>query len=237
MDLLEEKVPVFHGQNGPLPQDNSESEAVKFIIEEANRQDEMPLYVLCIGAITNVAKALELRPEIALKMTIVWIGCNPIDGHTTYRENFCFEFNSCNDIDAANVVLQSNGTVWVIPNIVYGSMHISFAEIQKKIASCGAIGEFLYKNLIGFYEGKNSAWSASESWSLGDSPAVGVVLEPNCGGKMQVPAPFIESDNSYTYKENAPLIWVYTSINSRFIIEDLICKLQILYGQESEQCK
>lgn len=39
----------------------------------------MPLYVLCIGAITNVARALQQQPEIAKHMTIVWIGGNALD--------------------------------------------------------------------------------------------------------------------------------------------------------------
>lgn len=109
-------------------------------------------------------------------------------------------------------------------------MHIGFAEIQKKIYPYGEIGKLLYENMIEFYSSENATWSAGESWSLGDSPAVGVTLEPNCGGSVRRVAPWVNEDTSYTYAEEDPTIKVYTSINSRFIIEDFICKLQILYS-------
>ena len=56
MDL---DVPTFKGQHGPLASDPALSEASAFIISEALREDDKPLYVLCQGAITNVAMALK----------------------------------------------------------------------------------------------------------------------------------------------------------------------------------
>lgn len=109
-------------------------------------------------------------------------------------------------------------------------MHIGFAEIQKKIYPYGEIGKLLYKNMIELYSSEKGAWSAGESWALGDSPAVGVTLEPNCGSSVRCAAPWVNEDTSYTFTEEGPKIKVYTSINSRFIIEDFICKLQILYS-------
>ena len=54
--------------------------------------------------------------------------------------------------------------------------------------------------------------------------------EPNCGSSVRCVAPWVNEDTSYTFTEEGPEIKVYTSINSRFIIEDFICKLQILYS-------
>ena len=226
VDVLDCDVPVLRGQTGPIKDNRDEalSEASEFIIQEAMRDDPMELYVLCIGAITNVAKAILARPEIVQHMKIVWIGCCPFDGAEAV-----YEFNSANDVEAANVVLQCGGDVRVIPNTVYGTMHIGFAEIQRRIAGCGEIGRFLYENLIAFYESENAGWSAGESWSLGDSPAVGVCLEPNCGSRIQIQAPFIRDDFTYEKKNDAKTVTMYTNINSRFILEDLICKLEILF--------
>ena len=63
-----------------------------------------------------------------------------------------------------------------------------------------------------------------------DSPAVGVALEPNCGQYIVREAPIFNEDTTYRFAEGRPRIRVYTSINSRFILEDLISKLQLLYG-------
>lgn len=38
--------------------------------------EEKPLYVLAIGAITNVASALLMEPEIKNRMVLVWLGGN-----------------------------------------------------------------------------------------------------------------------------------------------------------------
>ena len=61
-----------------------------------------------------------------------------------------------------------------------------------------------------------------------DVKAANTIL--HCGGSVRRVAPWVNEDTSYTYAEEGPTIKVYTSINSRFIIEDFICKLQILYS-------
>ena len=54
------------------PQDNA---AVRDLIEKAmSSPSEDPLYVVAIGAITNVASALLLAPEIVHKIVVVWLG-------------------------------------------------------------------------------------------------------------------------------------------------------------------
>lgn len=220
-------VPVLRGQTGKMSEHQGKpmTEAAQFIIEEAMKEDDKPLFVLCIGAVTNVAEAIRAKSEIVDRMTVVCIGGNPIG-----CEKPGWEFNFGNDVEAANTVLHCGGDIWMIPNNVYGTMHIGFGEIQRRIAPYGGIGRLLYENLISFYETENASWSAGESWSLGDSPAVGVTLEPNCGSFMYCKAPEVQEDTSYRYPENSPQIRVYTLINSRFIIEDFISKLQILYG-------
>ena len=123
------EVPVLHGERGSLAKHENEepSEAVRFIIQEAERESDNPLYVLCIGATTNVAKALIIRPQIAQKMTIVTIGGNPHGCGNPGRG-----FNFGNDVKAANTILHCGGETWQIPNNVYGTIHIGFAEIHRQ---------------------------------------------------------------------------------------------------------
>ena len=84
MDMKE--VPVFMGEPGAKGAGYFEnsvgvasteevvSPAVDFLISESLRDDTAPLFVLCQGAITNVAVAIKKCPEILNRMTIVWIG-------------------------------------------------------------------------------------------------------------------------------------------------------------------
>ena len=71
-----EDVPMLRGCLGPLEneEDTPVSEGVDFIIREALREDSRPLYITVQGALTDVAAALNRCPEIAGRMTVVWIG-------------------------------------------------------------------------------------------------------------------------------------------------------------------
>ena len=56
-----------------------ESPAVDDLIERAMQSGDEPLYVVAIGAITNIASAILKEPEIINKIVIVWLG-----GHALY---------------------------------------------------------------------------------------------------------------------------------------------------------
>ena len=53
-------VPVLRGQTGKMSEHQGKpmTEAAQFIIEETMKEDDKPLFVLCIGAVTNVAEAI-----------------------------------------------------------------------------------------------------------------------------------------------------------------------------------
>jgi len=227
LSLMKKDVPALLGNKGPLSVDVSLSEAGKFIVNEAMKEDTKPLFVLCLGAITNVAAALQQNPEIAKRMTIVWIG-----GHNLDLTEIPFrEFNSGNDIEAANLVMKSDAEVWLVPSNVYGSMHISLAEIQDRIAGSGAIGKHLFEQMVEYNNSPYAGWTKGESWSLGDSPAVGIAMNPDCGTYVYREAPIFNEDTSARFDGTGRKIRVYTSVDSRFILEDLIAKLRILYGE------
>jgi len=229
LEALDMDVPVFMGEEGKLSavQGKEISPAARFLIEEAHREDIKPLFVLCMGAITNVASAIKACPEIAKKMTVVWIGGQGLDTFVKGHR----EFNAGNDIEAANIVVSSGVEFWQIPNEVYGTMRIGLAELQKKVFPCGKIGKHLFENMAKFNMTEYAWWTAGESWSLGDSPAVGVALEPNCGRFVYREAPIFEEDASYRFEKGRPMIRVYTSIDQRYILEDFMAKLEILYGK------
>ena len=97
-------VPALRGSSAPLKneEDAPESEGVDFLIAEALRDDPRPLYVTCQGALTDVAAALNRRPEIAEKLTVVWIGGFPYPAGGP-------EFNLLQDVPAARAVMASPG--------------------------------------------------------------------------------------------------------------------------------
>lgn len=224
--LLNNNIPVFMGEEGPISERSSDtklSPACEFIIRESIKEDERPLFILCQGAITNVAVAFMQNPQIIKKSTVVWIGTH---GAGNVKAPFR-EYNAGNDIEAANFVLTSGADIWLIPSFVYSTVNIGIAEIQRRIAPCGSIGRHLFENLVDYNMSDKAGWTKGESWSLGDSPAVGVALNDWCGKYHEVSAPHIEEDTSSHEVEGNPIIREYTSIDSRYILEDLIAKLEL----------
>ena len=229
LDAMELDVPVFMGQAGPLETDTSVSPAAQFIIDEANRfTDNKPVYILCQGAITNVAMALRTCPQIKDKIIIVWIGTHGIQNigkPVPFRE-----FNSGNDVKAANEVLQSGAPVWLIPSDVYTTISVTLAELKVKVEPYGKIGHHLYHNMIDYNLSDRAGWTQGESWSLGDSPAIAVAINPGCGKFIEAPAPFVGEDTSSSTRQGSPVIRIYTSVDSRFILEDFFAKLKLFFG-------
>ncbi|MCR4791587.1 MAG: nucleoside hydrolase [Lachnospiraceae bacterium] len=227
LDAMDMDVPVFHGQRGPLDADDELSEGSAFIVSEAMKEEDKPLFVLCQGAITNVAKAIQAEPGIIKKMTVIWIG--------THGEAPCMapfrEFNAGNDIAAANLVLRSGADLWLVPSTVYTTVTIGIAEIQRRIKPCGMIGEHLFRNLVDYNNSDGAGWTQGESWSLGDSPAIALALNPGCGHFHVAKAPFIAQDTSSEQGEDNPEVRIYTDVDSRYILEDLIAKLEIFSGR------
>lgn len=228
LDAMDLEVPVYHGQKGPLCQDTEVSEAVSFIIDEAKREDDKPLFILCQGAITNVAKALQVEPQIKDKLTVIWIGTH---GEAPCTAPFT-EFNSVNDIEAANFVLQSGANIWLVPSHVYITVNIGLSEIQRRIAPCGKIGQHLFRNMVDYNNSEGAGWTQGESWSLGDSPAIAIAINPGCGHYHEAVAPLVLDDTSSAVKEDNPRIRIYTDVDSRYILEDFIAKLEIAYGNK-----
>ena len=215
--------PSYMGQTGPLSEDSGVSEGADLIIKEALEDSPYPLFILCQGAITNVAMAIKTEPKIIGRATVIWIG--------THGEAPCTapfrEFNAGNDVEAANFVLQSGIDLWLVPSQVYTTISIGIAEIKRRISPLGKIGEHLYENLMAYNNSEGAGWTSGESWSLGDSPAIAVAINPGCGHFKMIPAPAIADDTSSVKNPGAPMIRLYTDVDSRYILEDLIAKLEL----------
>ncbi len=134
---------AFRGSTGYLPDERTpvDSEAARRIIELAReeRPNDAPLYVLAIGAITNVASALLLAPEINRRIVVVWLG-----GHALYAPHNR-EFNLYQDVPAARVIFDSGVPLVHIPCIGVAELLITcLPELERLLEGCGEIGKFLY---------------------------------------------------------------------------------------------
>lgn len=215
-------IPVYRGAYQALSSesDTPESQGADLIISEAMKDSDKPLYVLCQGAITNVAIALNKCPEIADRFICIWIGGG-------FYPKGGWEFNLLNDYHAANVVFKSKAELWQVPMETYTTMQVGYAELQKKVMPCGEIGKYLFEQMIEL--GMKKDWIMGESWSLGDSPALGLALNPGCGQYYVRKAPVVDSEGFYYDNESNRNIRVYHKVDSRYILEDFFAKMQLYF--------
>ena len=200
------------------------SEGSDLIIREAMREDTLPLFGIFLGPLTDMALALRQQPEIAKRMTVVWIGGEvwPNGGP---------EFNLSNDIEAADYVFSSGVNLWQIPRDVYNRLKVSLAELQVRVKPYGKIGAYLFDQMVAFNDmlASNPGWPLGETWVLGDSAAVGVLLDPHEYDFENKQAPRIDGDGKYIHSRDSHEMRVYHNIDVRFILEDFYAKLRLCY--------
>ena len=203
------------------------SEGAKVIVEEAMKDDFRPLYVIFLGPLTDLACAYLMEPRIAGRLTAIWIGGG------TYPKGG-IEFNLGNDIIAANIIMDSAIDLWQVPKNVYEMMSVSFAELQYKVATQGKLGAYLFQQLLDHTlqdAPRKSKFRTGETWVLGDSPAVGLILYEHRFECDMISAPHIHADMTYELTDRERKIRVYRHIDSRLILDDLFAKLALFDPQ------
>jgi inosine-uridine nucleoside N-ribohydrolase len=227
--------PVYEGAPHAIKDNDTPilSPGTEFIIEEAMKNDEKPLFISMMGAVTDLASAILIKPEICERMTAIWIGGGqyPKGGR---------EFNCWQDIAAANVIMQSNMPLWQIPINVYKQMSVSLAELQVRVMPYGKIGKYLFEQMLEVNKIVAEViphWPHGEMWGLGDSPTVSVLMEESEKEDAydEVNAPNISySDMKYEHTGDNRKIRVYKDVNVRLTMEDFYAKLMINYPNSND---
>jgi purine nucleosidase len=222
---------LYHGAPHALPNKTTPvvSEGAELIVREAMKDDPRRLFVIFLGPLTDLASAYLMEPRIANRLTAIWIGGGVYPSGSP-------EFNLGNDVNAANVVFSSKIELWQVPKNVYEMMPVSLAELQVRVRPYGEIGKYLFDQLVAHSQEdipRKSDFRTGETWVLGDSPAVGLILYEHRFEFDWVPAPYITQEQAYVHTGTNRPIRVYKSIDSRLILEDMYAKLQLFAAANS----
>ena len=227
---LEQQVSVANGAPTGIADEQTprSSPGAELIIAESKLASPIdPLFVAFLGPLTDMASAILLDPTIVdREVVVIWIGGVGYGGVETYPG---VEFNLRNDIAAANVVYDSGITVWQVPSNVYSQVSVSYAELDEKISGTSKLADYLISQLV---EWNNTYWPEPiESRSLGDSPAISLMLYPRGGNFRIVPAPRFGQEGHYLPGSGHP-IRVVESVDVRFLLEDMFAKIR-KFGRDS----
>lgn len=142
-DLMGADFEVFTGAPAYMPDADSPvgSDAVDDLIARAREDRDGPLYVVSLGAITNVASALVTAPDIVDDIVVVWTSAYP-----TFWDRPNASYNLAQDLPAARVVLDSGVPFVYLPGFYVGEeLRVTLPEMQAYVQGRGPVGEFLYE--------------------------------------------------------------------------------------------
>ncbi len=212
---------VFKGSDRFLDDEKTPvpSDAVDNLVSlSKNYSADNPLYVMAVGAITNVASAIIADPEICQRIVVVWLGGN---GHNWPNPR---EFNYKQDLMASRIVFHSGVPLVQIPCIpITTHLTTTDAEMEYYLAGQGETAEYLLKIFKEYNPKRHKAGYSKVLWDL---TAVAWVVNPVWIPTDIVHSPIITDNYFYSFNESRHLIRCANFVNRNSIFGDFFTKLQ-----------
>jgi inosine-uridine nucleoside N-ribohydrolase len=178
---------------------------------------DSPLYVVAIGAISNIASALLKAPDIADKIVVVWLGGSALEWPNQV------EFNLKQDVGGAQVLFDSGAPMVNVPCMgVVSHLHSTVPEIEKYVEPYGEIGKFLAMRFKEYAEGGDSMGWSKEIW---DMAPVGWLLDDQWAPSVLVPTPLLTDNITYSFDRGRHQMRYVTYIRRDPVLKDFFKKL------------
>jgi inosine-uridine nucleoside N-ribohydrolase len=223
LHLAQVDVPVLRGSGGYLPDEKTPvvSDAANDLSRLAMAYTaENPLYVVAIGAITNVASAMLINPAIADRIVVVWLGGHALEWHDNK------EFNCQQDVAAARVVYASGAPLVILPCAgVVSAFATTGPELKYWLSGKNALCDFLVKRTCD----EANSYAKGKVWSrpIWDVTAIGWLMNADGAFMLEklIPTPIPEYDHYYSHDPRRPLCKYIYHINRDALFGDLFAHL------------
>ena len=210
---------VYKGSTSYLPNGDTpvDSPAARDLVQRGmSRAQDDPLYVVAIGAITNVASALLMEPRLAEKIVVVWLGGDPL--HYPHTQ----EFNLSQDVPAARVIFDCGAPVVLIPCMgVASHLLVSVQELALYLGGQNPVCDALVK-LTGEYHDDHFAWS-KEIW---DISTIAYMVNPDWMPSVLMHSPLLTDDSHWAQDTRRHMIRVAYFAERNVIFRDMYRKLR-----------
>lgn len=210
---------VYRGSGSIMPDANTpvDSPAARDLVAKAmQRTADNPLYVIALGAITNVTSAILMEPAIRDRIVVVWLGGQPLYWPTAS------EFNLSGDPYASRVLYDCGVPLIQVPcQTVASHLLASIPELEAHLSGKNALCDALVE-LFSAYTDNPFGW-AKEIW---DVSVPGLLMNPAwCRSEIH-PSPILSLD-TMTLSRNAERhpIRIITKLDRNEIFRDMYRKL------------
>ena len=175
------------------------------------------IYILAIGAITNVALAISKEPKIVDRIEIVWLG-----GHSFLSKDNK-EFNFKQDVQAVRNVFESKVKLTIIPcKNVASNLRTSIYELEHFLKGKSELCDYLCQR---FYN--DGVHGIQERRVIWDISVIAYMINKEWFDTEEVSCPNINNDTSYELTTKNHKITVVNYLNVDKIYRDLFEKLGV----------
>lgn len=212
---------VFRGSKAYLSSETQAvaSDAAADLAERAMHYSAAhPLYVIAIGAITNVASALIAHPDIKDRIVLIWLGGNALD----WPDNH--EFNLYQDIAGARVVFGCGVPLVQLPCMgVVSAFTTSGPELAAHLRGKNKLCDYL----IDATEREAARCNGGPAWTrpIWDVTAVAWLLDGDFMKDRLIHSPIPEYDDHYSFDAGRHLIRYVYHVQRDNLFADLFQKL------------
>ena len=212
---------VYRGSTEYLPSETEPviSDAAKDLAKRAmDYTEEHPLYVVAIAAITNVASALLLNPDIKNRIVLIWLGGNA----TNWPDNK--EFNLYQDVAGARIVFGCGVPLVQLPCMgVVSAFTTSGPELEYHLRGKNKLCDYL----VNVTTTEAAACNGGQVWTrpIWDVTAVAWLLDGDFEEDCLIHSPIPEYDNRYAFDNNRHFIKYVYHIKRDKLFADLFAKL------------
>lgn len=193
------------------------SEAAEHLVKlAAGYNKSNPLYVVAVGAITNVASAILMEPSITEKIVVVWLGGN--GPHWPHNK----EFNFMQDLHASRLIFDSGvPLVQITCTPICTHLQTTVPEMEENLAGRGKLAEYLLK-IFKDYHKDHFAWSKV----LWDVSAVAWIVNDRWIPTYIQHAPVITDNYTYSFDPQRHLMRSAYFVHRDPIFRDLFTKIK-----------
>lgn len=194
-----------------------ESEAVEDLINRALADRDGPLYVLALGASTNVVSALLLEPRIADRIVVVVLG-----GWPHHAPDFPFEFNFSQDRMAAQLLFAGGVPLVHLPGLtVSEALRTTRQELAEHLPGRGRIGDYLFELFDDWVPRQPGA--SKPLWDL--APGAWLI-DPSWVQTRLQPTPELRDDLTYAARDDSHPMRLAIRVDRDRILGDFFARLE-----------
>ena len=183
-------IPLPEGANIPLVNKSrpQRSEAAEFIIDKGmSTNGDEKLDIVILGPCTNIASAVLLEPRLIDRIVVNYLGFWHDEKNNTWSKR---EFNSNNDPNAVNVLLDTRGLEFNVMT-ASTSQHLVFSKenVDRHLKGKGGVADYLVRR----WETFDRYWQKEDpeklQWIMWDVAIIQALATPDLATKKNFETP------------------------------------------------